>query len=176
MDPDGLPRREGAWAIARAAETSPLYTGVLSLWSRSAGASEGALRRPSALAGVATVAIVAGVAALLAGPWAAGAAGLLAALSPIHVLASREAGPGAAAICSFSRRASGSPSGPTSKAGPPAPRCWGSSSGCVALGPPALLGLVDPAARLARGLVPPPARGRGRRWGRALVVVAVSAA
>lgn len=98
VSPDALSRREGLGSIARAARSSPLYTTALASWSRKAGASEEALRRPSAVGGVATVAVVATIAALLAGPWAAGAAGLLTALSPIHMLASREAGPGAAAV------------------------------------------------------------------------------
>ncbi len=84
LDAGALPRRSGPTAMD---------TAGLTRWTRVAGSSEAALRLPSALAGVLTAALVALVAARLAGPRAAAWAGALVALSPIHSLASRQAGP-----------------------------------------------------------------------------------
>jgi hypothetical protein len=84
LDAAELPRRSGSL---------PLDTTALACWTRVAGASEIALRLPSALAGAVTAALVALVAGRLAGVRAAGWAGALVALSPIHSLASRQAGP-----------------------------------------------------------------------------------
>ncbi len=93
LEPKALPRRAGTWAIARGARSFPVYTGALALWGHRVGTSETALRLPSAVGGALSVALVASIAAFLGGPWAAGGAGLLVALSPIHTLASREVGP-----------------------------------------------------------------------------------
>jgi mannosyltransferase len=71
----------------------PLHVAALSAWTRVAGASETALRLPSALAGVLAAALAGLVGLSLAGARAGAWAGVLVALSPIHVLASREAGP-----------------------------------------------------------------------------------
>jgi 4-amino-4-deoxy-L-arabinose transferase-like glycosyltransferase len=81
---EALPRR-----------TTPLGPGGAGLagWTRLAGTSETALRLPSAVAGILTVTVVALVGLRLAGPRAAAWAGALVALSPIHTLASRQAGP-----------------------------------------------------------------------------------
>ena len=84
LDAGALPRRPGP---------KPLDAAALAWWTRLAGASEGALRLPSALAGVLTAVLVALVAARLAGPRGAAWGGALVALSPIHSLASRQAGP-----------------------------------------------------------------------------------
>jgi 4-amino-4-deoxy-L-arabinose transferase-like glycosyltransferase len=84
LDVAALPGRSGP---------TPLDPAGLAWWTRLAGASETALRLPSALAGVLTAVLVALVAARLAGARAAAWAGALVALSPIHVLASRQAGP-----------------------------------------------------------------------------------
>jgi 4-amino-4-deoxy-L-arabinose transferase-like glycosyltransferase len=84
LDAREMPRRLGP---------EPLGTACLAWWTRLAGASETALRLPPALAGVLTAVLVALVAARLAGARAAACAGALVALSPIHVLASRQAGP-----------------------------------------------------------------------------------
>lgn len=89
-----LRRRIGAAAVARESRFFPLHVGALSVWSARAGSSEWALRLPSALAGGVAVALVAWIALMLAGPLAAASAGLLAALSPVHTLASREAAAG----------------------------------------------------------------------------------
>ncbi|HSD25649.1 MAG TPA: glycosyltransferase family 39 protein [Vicinamibacteria bacterium] len=80
LDADGLPRRSGP---------KPLDAAGLAFWTRLAGASEGALRLPAALAGVLTAALVALVAFRPAGPRAAAWAGALVALSPIHALVGR---------------------------------------------------------------------------------------
>lgn len=66
-------------------------SGLLAGALRVAGTPEGALRLPSILAGVATVGLIVLIAARLSGPRAGGAAGLLAALSPIHTLAAGDA-------------------------------------------------------------------------------------
>ncbi len=89
LDAAMLPRRSGPGALDAAA---------LAWWTRVAGASETALRLPSALAGVLAAAMVALVAARLAGARAAAWAGALVALSPIHTLASRQAGPESALV------------------------------------------------------------------------------
>ena len=88
---ESLRRRVGVRAVARGSRFSPVHSGALALWSRSAGTSEAALRLPSAIAGSMTVALVVWVTLLVAGLHAAAAAGLLVALSPLHGLASREA-------------------------------------------------------------------------------------
>ncbi|HSD28916.1 MAG TPA: hypothetical protein VLL75_16570, partial [Vicinamibacteria bacterium] len=62
LDAEALPRRSGP---------TPLDAAGLAWWTRLAGASEGALRLPSALAGVLTAALVAFLAFRLAGPRAA---------------------------------------------------------------------------------------------------------
>jgi hypothetical protein len=103
---EALPRRTGLLPIARGATVPPFHAAGLAAWTRVAGASETALRLPSALAGILAAALAALVAALAAGslagpaasPWAAVWAGGLVAVSPIHVLASREAGPEAALV------------------------------------------------------------------------------
>ncbi len=89
--PDGRPLDAGT--LPRHAGRKPLDAAGLAWWTRFAGASEGALRLPSALAGVLTVVLVALVAARMAGPRGAAWGGALVALSPIHALASRQAGP-----------------------------------------------------------------------------------
>jgi 4-amino-4-deoxy-L-arabinose transferase-like glycosyltransferase len=91
--PQTLPRHSGITAIARGATVPPIYATSLALWARLAGSSEIALRLPSAVAGVLAAALAALVAAEIAGPGAAAWAGGLVALSPIHTLASRAAGP-----------------------------------------------------------------------------------
>jgi 4-amino-4-deoxy-L-arabinose transferase-like glycosyltransferase len=93
VGPEALPRRAGIAAIARGATVPPLYAVGLALWVHLAGPSEIALRLPSAVAGVLAAALAALVAAEIAGPCAAAWAGALVALSPIHTLASRAAGP-----------------------------------------------------------------------------------
>jgi 4-amino-4-deoxy-L-arabinose transferase-like glycosyltransferase len=96
----GLPtgRPLAADALPRRATPPPLDVAGLALWARVAGTSETALRLPSALAGVLAAAIAALVAGQLAGAWAAAWAGALVALSPIHALASRHAGPEASLV------------------------------------------------------------------------------
>jgi hypothetical protein len=89
LDARALPRSDGPM---------PLDAAALALWTRLAGASEAALRLPSAIAGVLTAVLVALVAARLAGARAAAWAGALVALSPLHVLASRQAGTDAAVV------------------------------------------------------------------------------
>jgi len=89
--PDG--RLLEAGALPRRSGPKPLDAAGLALWTRLAGSSEATLRLPSALAGVLTAVLVALLAARLAGARAAAWAGALAALSPIHALASRQAGP-----------------------------------------------------------------------------------
>jgi mannosyltransferase len=91
--PEALPRRAGLTEIARGATVPPPYAVGLALWTCLFGSSETALRLPSALAGALAAALAVLVAAELAGPWAAAWAGGLVALSPIHTLASRAAGP-----------------------------------------------------------------------------------
>jgi mannosyltransferase len=93
LSAEALPRHAGLGAIARQATVPPLHAAFLALWTRAAGTSETALRLPSALAGALAAALTALVAGELAGPLAAAWAGSLIALSPIHALASREAGP-----------------------------------------------------------------------------------
>jgi hypothetical protein len=87
-----------ARALPRSNGPMPADAAAIALWTRLAGASEAALRLPSALAGVLTAALVALVAAGLGGPRAAAWAGALVALSPLHVLASRQAGSDAAVV------------------------------------------------------------------------------
>jgi mannosyltransferase len=86
----------GAHGLAPAEQTAFVESQGLSaraaLWTRATGTSETALRLPSALAGTLAAALAALVAGQLAGPLAAAWAGGLVALSPIHALASREAG------------------------------------------------------------------------------------
>ena len=89
LDARELPRRPGP---------QPLDAAWLALWTSVAGTSEAALRFPSAVAGILTAGLVALVAARLAGPRAAAWGGTLVALSPIHALASREAGADAATL------------------------------------------------------------------------------
>ncbi|HSD65276.1 MAG TPA: glycosyltransferase family 39 protein [Vicinamibacteria bacterium] len=89
--PTGRPL--AADALPRGPSPSPAGAGGLALWTRVGGTSETALRLPAALAGVLTAALAALVAGGLAGPRAAAWAGTLLALSPIHTLASRQAGP-----------------------------------------------------------------------------------
>ena len=88
-----LPRRSGLFEVGRGASGPPLHAVGLALWTRAAGTSETALRVPSGLAGVLAAALAALVAGQIAGPWTAAWAGGLVALSPIHTLASRDAGP-----------------------------------------------------------------------------------
>jgi mannosyltransferase len=87
----GQMRRSSGGADSR--DRVPLYPPALRLWARAAGSSEAASRLPSALAGAATAGLVALAGGLIAGPGPAALAGLLVALSPIHVAASREASP-----------------------------------------------------------------------------------
>ena len=93
LTPDALPRRTGWLEVGRGASGPPLHAVGLALWTRAAGTSETALRLPSELAGALAAALAALVAGQVAGPWAAAWAGGLVALSPIHTLASRDAGP-----------------------------------------------------------------------------------
>lgn len=79
--------------LPRRATPPPLDAAALGRWISLAGASETALRLPSAVAGVLAAGTAALVAGQVAGPWAAAWAGGLVAVSPIHVLASRQAGP-----------------------------------------------------------------------------------
>ena len=88
-----LPRRSGLLEVGRGASGPPLHAVGLALWTRAAGTSETALRVPSELAGAMAAALAALIAGQIAGPWAAAWAGGLVALSPIHTLASRDAGP-----------------------------------------------------------------------------------
>jgi hypothetical protein len=88
-----LPRRSGLLEVGRGASGPPLHAVGLALWTRAAGTSETALRTPSELAGAMAAALAALIAGQIAGPWAAAWAGGLVALSPIHTLASRDAGP-----------------------------------------------------------------------------------
>ncbi len=88
--PDGRPL--DAPALPRRSGPTPLDAAALAWWTGLAGASETALRSPSALAGVLTAVLVALVAARLAGLRGAAWAGALVALSPIHALASRQVG------------------------------------------------------------------------------------
>lgn len=67
------------------------YVGLLKLWSFATGASMWHLRAWSALAGTATVLVVAGLAAALAGRRAAFVAALLLAVHPLHIHYSQEA-------------------------------------------------------------------------------------
>lgn len=87
---EGQPLEAGA--LPRRSGPKPPDAEGLAWWARVAGASESALRLPSALAGVLTAFFVALFAFRLAGPRAAAWAGALVALSPIHALASRQAG------------------------------------------------------------------------------------
>jgi len=89
--PTGRPL--AADALPRRAAPPPLDIAGLTAWVRVAGASETALRLPSAVAGILTAMVAALVAGQLAGPWAAAWAGGLVAFSPIHTLASRHVGP-----------------------------------------------------------------------------------
>jgi 4-amino-4-deoxy-L-arabinose transferase-like glycosyltransferase len=93
LTPDALPRRTGWLEVGRGASGPPLHAVGLAIWTRAAGTSENALRLPSELAGALAAALAALVAGQVAGPWAAAWAGGLVALSPIHTLASRNAGP-----------------------------------------------------------------------------------
>jgi hypothetical protein len=91
--------------------------------------------------GALAAAAVASVAGLVGGPWAVGAAGVLVALSPIHVLASRQAGP--EALASFVLAASlwlTLRVGGTRRSGLAVG--LGLLLGFLATGPPALLGLA----------------------------------
>ncbi len=90
---DALSRRSGLFEVGRGASGPPLHAVGLALWTRAAGTSETALRVPSELAGAMAAALAALIAGQIAGPWAAAWAGSLVALSPIHALASRDAGP-----------------------------------------------------------------------------------
>ena len=81
--------------LASSADALPLRTAALFGWTRIAGSSESSLRLASALAGALTAALAAIVGAQIAGAWGAAWTGLLVALSPIHVLASREVSPSA---------------------------------------------------------------------------------
>ena len=90
---DALARSSGLLEVGRGASGPPLHAVGLALWTRAAGTSETALRVPSELAGALAAALAALVAGQVAGPWAAAWAGGLVALSPIHTLASRDAGP-----------------------------------------------------------------------------------
>jgi hypothetical protein len=92
---NALPRSVGLLEVGRGASGPPLHAVGLALWTRAAGTSETALRVPSELAGALAAALAALVAGQIAGPWAAAWAGGLVALSPIHTLASRDAGPNA---------------------------------------------------------------------------------
>jgi hypothetical protein len=90
---DALTRHSGLLEVGRGASGPPLHAVGLALWTRAAGTSETALRVPSELTGALAAALAALVAGQIAGPWAAAWAGGLVALSPIHTLASRDAGP-----------------------------------------------------------------------------------
>lgn len=85
-------RDVGAIVAAAAADIHPpLYYLALRAWASLAGTSELALRFVSAMAGLATVALLARLAARPFGPVAAAGAALLLALSPLHVLYGQEA-------------------------------------------------------------------------------------
>jgi hypothetical protein len=116
------------------------------------------------------VAAVAAVAALLAGPWAAAAAGLVAALSPIHVLASREAGPAAVGLLllasSLWLTLRIDAAGRSARAG-----ALGVLLGLCALGPPPAVGL---AFLLLAWLGSAPDRRRGA-WAAGLTATSVVA-
>jgi len=88
-----LPRQSGLVDIARAATVPPLHAVSLALWTRGAGTSETAMRLPAAVSGLLAAVLAALVAGALAGRRAVAWAGVLVAVSPIHTLASREAGP-----------------------------------------------------------------------------------
>ena len=87
-----LPGHRAA-AAAAACVLLAAATRLPGLGAGGAGASEVALRLPSAVAGALTAALAALVAGRLAGPRSAAWAGVLVALSPIHTLASRGGGP-----------------------------------------------------------------------------------
>lgn len=83
---------ETAWsAMITDAVHPPLYYLLLRPWLDLAGASEFALRFPSVIAGVLTVALVIRVGRQWLGRRAAGLAGLLLAVNPFHVWYSQEA-------------------------------------------------------------------------------------
>jgi len=86
-------RALAAEALPRRSTPPSLGPAGLALWARAAGTSETALRLPSALSGVLAAVLAALFAGRLAGPRAAAWAGGFVALSPIHTLASRTAGP-----------------------------------------------------------------------------------
>ncbi len=76
----------------RTKETAPpFYFIVINLWARCFGASDLALRLPSALMGIATVALLWRVASELFDPTVALTAAALLALAPIHIAYSQEA-------------------------------------------------------------------------------------
>ena len=80
-------------AELRLRDMPPLYTVLLHFWVGIAGTSEGALRLLSALLGTLAVAATMWVARAMAGPRAVVAAGVVAALAPMHVYYSQEARP-----------------------------------------------------------------------------------
>ena len=82
LEPADLPRREGTWDVARGARS--VYVGALAAWGDRVGTSETALRVPSAVSGALSVAVVASIAALLGGPWAAAGAAMTAANNTIN--------------------------------------------------------------------------------------------
>jgi mannosyltransferase len=78
-------------AVVHRENTPPLWYLLVWAWSRLAGTGEVALRLPSALAGIATVAIAWGLGQELAGRRAAAATAALVACSPLMVWYSQEA-------------------------------------------------------------------------------------
>lgn len=87
----GLVRGDGLlWKLTRLDAHPPLYFALLHAWARF-GDSEAWLRLPSALAGIASVLLIARLGRRLGGPRAALAAALFLALSPFAIRYSREA-------------------------------------------------------------------------------------